>query len=145
MHAAGTPPCAGMCLALPASVEPLACVQQAHRPVHDHNTRRATLATVAASPLFRCAPAPYALIWSLSGSLTGRVHLQTSRRLALEWQAWVVRAHALRRVFVSVKGFYFQAHVMGQPVTWLVPHALSQVRPGCGGDPFASCALLALL
>ena len=53
---------------------------------------------------------------------------QTSRRLALEWQAWVVRTHALRRVFVSVKGFYFQADVLGQPVTWLVPHALSQVR-----------------
>lgn len=27
-----------------------------------------------------------------------------ARRLALEWQAWVVRAHALRKVFVSVKG-----------------------------------------
>jgi hypothetical protein len=51
----------------------------------------------------------------------------TSRRLALEWQAWVVRTSALRRTFVSVKGFYFQADVMGQPVTWLVPHATSQV------------------
>ena len=27
-----------------------------------------------------------------------------SRRLALEWQAWVARCHALRKVFVSVKG-----------------------------------------
>ena len=43
-------------------------------------------------------------------------------------QAWVVRTNALRRTFVSVKGFYFQAEVVGQPVTWLVPHALSQVR-----------------
>jgi pescadillo protein len=49
-----------------------------------------------------------------------------SRRLALEWQAWVVRTAALRRTFVSVKGFYFQADVLGQPVTWLVPHSLSQ-------------------
>ncbi|CAK0758348.1 hypothetical protein CVIRNUC_002613 [Coccomyxa viridis] len=55
--------------------------------------------------------------------------VQTSRRLALEWQAWVVRTAALRRTFVSVKGFYFQAEVVGQPVTWLVPHALSQVLP----------------
>ena len=31
-----------------------------------------------------------------------------ARQLALEWQAYVVRAHALRKVFVSVKGFYFQ-------------------------------------
>lgn len=43
-------------------------------------------------------------------------------------QAWLVRTNALRRTFVSVKGFYFQAEVVGQPVTWLVPHALSQVR-----------------
>lgn len=27
-----------------------------------------------------------------------------ARRLALEWQAWVVRAHALRKTFISVKG-----------------------------------------
>jgi pescadillo len=33
-----------------------------------------------------------------------------ARQLALEWQAYVVRAHALRKVFVSVKGFYFQVH-----------------------------------
>ncbi len=46
-------------------------------------------------------------------------------------QAWVVRTNALRRTFVSVKGFYFQAEVVGQPVTWLVPHALSQVRLSC--------------
>lgn len=39
----------------------------------------------------------------------------------------MVRTNALRRTFVSVKGFYFQAEVVGQPVTWLVPHALSQV------------------
>lgn len=31
-----------------------------------------------------------------------------SRRLALEWQAFVVRSHSLRKVFVSVKGFFFQ-------------------------------------
>lgn len=53
--------------------------------------------------------------------------VDTARRLALEWQAFVVRAHALRKVFVSVKGFYYQAEIMGQQVTWLVPHQLAQV------------------
>ena len=43
----------------------------------------------------------------------------------------MVRTNALRRTFVSVKGFYFQAEVVGQPVTWLVPHALSQVCTTC--------------
>ncbi|EFJ52618.1 hypothetical protein VOLCADRAFT_54970, partial [Volvox carteri f. nagariensis] len=55
--------------------------------------------------------------------------VHTSRRLALEWQAYIVRSGSLRRVFVSVKGYYFQAEVLGQSVTWLVPHALSQVLP----------------
>ncbi|GAB4820488.1 hypothetical protein N2152v2_007534 [Parachlorella kessleri] len=61
------------------------------------------------------------------GIPAAQVH--TARRLALEWQAWVVRAHALRKVFVSVKGYYYQAEVLGQAVTWLVPHQLSQVLP----------------
>lgn len=30
--------------------------------------------------------------------------VQKARRLALEWQAWVVRARALRKAFISVKG-----------------------------------------
>ncbi|GBF98730.1 hypothetical protein Rsub_11279 [Raphidocelis subcapitata] len=51
------------------------------------------------------------------------------RRLALEWQAYVARTGALRRTFISVKGFYYQAEVHGQSVTWLVPHGLAQVLP----------------
>ena len=54
--------------------------------------------------------------------------VHTSRRLALEWQAYVVRTNSLRKTFISVKGFYFQADIMGQTITWLVPHQLSQVR-----------------
>eukprot|EP00891_Asterochloris_glomerata_P002339 jgi/Astpho2/2339/Aster-05605 len=46
--------------------------------------------------------------------------VQTARRLSMEFQAFVVRTHALRKVFVSVKGFYFQAEVQGQLLTWLV-------------------------
>ena len=49
-----------------------------------------------------------------------------ARRLSMEFQAYVVRAHALRKVFVSVKGFYYQADIQGQAVTWLVPHNLAQ-------------------
>lgn len=41
----------------------------------------------------------------------------------------MVRTSSLRRVFVSVKGYYFQAEVQGQIVTWLVPHPLAQVLP----------------
>uniref|UniRef100_A0A383W116 Pescadillo homolog n=2 Tax=Tetradesmus obliquus TaxID=3088 RepID=A0A383W116_TETOB len=51
------------------------------------------------------------------------------RRLVLEWNAYVARTSSLRRVFVSVKGFYYQAEVAGCSVTWLVPHQLAQVLP----------------
>ncbi|KAG1679475.1 hypothetical protein FOA52_011074 [Chlamydomonas sp. UWO 241] len=52
-----------------------------------------------------------------------------ARRLSMEFNAYVVRTHALRRVFVSIKGFYYQAEILGQTVTWLVPHQLAQVLP----------------
>lgn len=52
-------------------------------------------------------------------------------RLALEWQAYVARTASLRAAFISVKGFYYQALVHGQKITWLVPHHLTQVRSRC--------------
>lgn len=56
-----------------------------------------------------------------------RVH--NCRRLSHEWQAYISRCHKLRKVFISVKGIYYQAEVEGQKVTWLTPHALQQVLP----------------
>ena len=55
--------------------------------------------------------------------------LRRARALCVEWQAWVVRTRSLRKVFVAVKGFYYQAEVSGYPVTWLVPHERGQVLP----------------
>ena len=34
--------------------------------------------------------------------------VQMARRLSLEFNAYVVRTNALRKVFVSIKGFYYQ-------------------------------------
>jgi pescadillo protein len=34
--------------------------------------------------------------------------VHTSRRIALEWQAFCVRTSAIQKAFISVKGFYFQ-------------------------------------
>ncbi|KAI3677640.1 hypothetical protein L6452_36906 [Arctium lappa] len=56
-----------------------------------------------------------------------RIH--NCRGLSLEWQAYISRTHKLRKVFISVKGIYYQAEVEGQNVTWLTPHALQQVMP----------------
>ena len=54
----------------------------------------------------------------------GRV--DRARRLSVEFQRWVMREKALRKVFVSVKGVYYQADIRGQTVTWIVPHPFPQ-------------------
>ncbi|KAF5198408.1 Pescadillo-like protein [Thalictrum thalictroides] len=54
-----------------------------------------------------------------------RIH--NCRRLSHEWQAYISRTHSLRKVFIAVKGIYYQAEVQGQKITWLTPHALQQV------------------
>ena len=35
---------------------------------------------------------------------------------------YVIAAKALRKVFISIKGIYYQVEVRGQTVTWLVNH-----------------------
>lgn len=56
-------------------------------------------------------------------------HIESARKLSLQWQAYCIRVRALRKVFVSVKGVYYQAEVGGQNITWLTPHCTSQVLP----------------
>jgi len=47
-------------------------------------------------------------------------------RLAAEWQLYILHSHSLHKVFLSIKGVYYQTEVMGQSVTWLVPHQFTQ-------------------
>lgn len=44
------------------------------------------------------------------------------RRLTTEFMHAVIEAKALRKVFISIKGYYFQAELKGQTITWIVPH-----------------------
>ncbi|KAN0060419.1 mRNA-binding ribosome synthesis protein nop7 [Thecaphora frezii] len=50
-------------------------------------------------------------------------------KLCAEWQLYVMKAKALRKVFLSIKGVYFQAEVRGQTITWLVPYMFTQNIP----------------
>lgn len=47
------------------------------------------------------------------------------RRLTLEFLHAVIEGGCLRKVFISIKGFYFQAEIKGQTVTWITPHHFS--------------------
>ncbi|CAD1470499.1 unnamed protein product, partial [Heterotrigona itama] len=44
------------------------------------------------------------------------------RRLTVEFLHAVIAAKALRKVFVSIKGYYYQAEIKGQTINWIVPH-----------------------
>ncbi len=56
-------------------------------------------------------------------------HTATSKRLAREWSYYIARSHALRKVFLTIKGVYFSAEVKGVTVTWLVPWSFAQTPP----------------
>lgn len=47
------------------------------------------------------------------------------RRLTIEFLHYVIAAKALRKVFISIKGYYYQAEIKGQTITWIVPHHFS--------------------
>lgn len=47
------------------------------------------------------------------------------QRLTVEFLHAIIEAKALRKVFVSIKGYYFQAEIQGETITWIVPHHFS--------------------
>jgi len=51
------------------------------------------------------------------------------RKLTVEFLHYVIEARALRKVFCSIKGYYFQADIKGQTVTWIVPHSFGFEQP----------------
>ncbi|KAJ3177945.1 mRNA-binding ribosome synthesis protein nop7, partial [Irineochytrium annulatum] len=70
----------------------------------------------------------------LFASLRADEHIRPSRvancqRLASEFQHYVIASGSLRKVFVSIKGFYYQADIRGQEITWVVPHSFTQDVP----------------
>ncbi|XP_073410907.1 pescadillo homolog [Dendrobates tinctorius] len=63
---------------------------------------------------------------------TGKCHVQTiqlCRRLSVEFLNYVVACRSLRKVFLSIKGIYYQAEILGQTVTWITPYAFSHDHP----------------
>ncbi|KAJ7919127.1 Pescadillo N-terminus-domain-containing protein [Mycena leptocephala] len=55
--------------------------------------------------------------------------IENCSRLAAEWQLYVMHTRSLRKTFLSIKGIYYQAEVMDQTVTWLVPYQFTQSIP----------------
>ena len=55
--------------------------------------------------------------------------VEECRRLITEFQLYVICNRLLRKVFISIKGVYYQAEIQSQLITWIVPHAFSQNTP----------------
>ncbi|OEH74933.1 brca1 c terminus domain-containing protein [Cyclospora cayetanensis] len=52
-----------------------------------------------------------------------------SVQLCDEFLLLLSHLRALRKAFVSIKGFFFQAELLGRQVTWVLPHAFAQALP----------------
>ncbi|KAI9501677.1 mRNA-binding ribosome synthesis protein nop7 [Coemansia spiralis] len=55
--------------------------------------------------------------------------IEECKRLAAEFMHYVIQSHSLRKVFLSIKGIYYQADIHGQSITWIVPYQFSQKLP----------------
>lgn len=51
-----------------------------------------------------------------------RARIERCIKLSREFNLFVIKSKALRKVFLSIKGIYYQAQIMGQTVTWIVPY-----------------------
>jgi pescadillo protein len=59
-----------------------------------------------------------------------KAHVTTMcQRLSYEWMAYVMRARCLRKSFLSIKGIYFQAQIMGEAITWIMPYPYTPTVP----------------
>lgn len=48
--------------------------------------------------------------------------IEDCRRLSSEFMHYVVESKSLRKTFISIKGIYYQAEILGEKVTWIVGH-----------------------
>jgi len=63
---------------------------------------------------------------------TDKIQMDTvtlCKRLCVEFQHFVIASSSLRKVFISIKGIYYQAEIQGHNVSWVVPHKFTQMLP----------------
>lgn len=51
-----------------------------------------------------------------------RARVSNCQKLVKEFYTYVMRSRSLNKVFLSIKGIYYQAEVMGQNITWVAPY-----------------------
>jgi pescadillo len=58
-----------------------------------------------------------------------RREIENAAKLCKEFTTFVAKEKCLSKVFLSVKGIYYQAVILGKKVTWLVPYDFPQIVP----------------
>lgn len=76
-----------------------------------------------------CVVALFSMLPSKSKVGIAPARVANCKRLMNEFLNFVSRTHALRRVFISIKGYYYQAEIDGELVTWIMPHRFTQKLP----------------
>jgi pescadillo protein len=52
--------------------------------------------------------------------------VENTTRIYNEWLLYVMNTGSLRKIFLSIKGVYYQAVVQGETITWVVPWSFTQ-------------------
>jgi len=63
---------------------------------------------------------------------TRKTHIEAinlCKRLTVEFMHYVIASKSLRKVFISIKGIYYQCDLMGQTITWVTPHKVAYEHP----------------
>lgn len=55
--------------------------------------------------------------------------IQDAQRLCNQWLAFVAKERLIRKVFVSIKGVYYQASIRGEDIRWIVPYKFPENIP----------------
>lgn len=62
--------------------------------------------------------------------------IQSCQQLTDEFMTFISKARALRKVFVSIRGIYYQAQIEGVDVTWITPFNFPLTIPQDEDSPF---------
>jgi pescadillo protein len=54
---------------------------------------------------------------------------QLCQRLAYEFMLYCTVTQCFKKVFLSIKGIYYQVEIMGVDITWIVPYQFTQDKP----------------
>lgn len=55
--------------------------------------------------------------------------IELCRRLTVEFMHFIIASKCLKKVFISIKGVYYQVEICGQTITWVTPHKLGYEHP----------------